>query len=115
MDKRITTLCFLVMTHCAVGQSLSGKQHKLLDSLKIVADTNNYTNIHSILISRNGQLVYEQYFNGWDKDSLHDCRSSFKSITSLLTGIAVDKGLIKDVNQKVYSFFPEFKDFSGNN
>jgi CubicO group peptidase (beta-lactamase class C family) len=103
------------MTYCAVGQSLSGKQHKLLDSLKILATPDNYSNIHSILISRNGQLVYEQYFNGWDKDSLHDTRSAFKSITSLLAGIAVDKGLIKDVSQKVYAFFPEYKDFSGNN
>lgn len=114
MNKRITTLCFLVMTYCAVGQSLSDKQHKLLDSLKILANANNYSNIHSILISKDGKLGYEQYFNGWSKDSVHDLRSAFKSITSLLAGIAVDKGLI-NVNQKVYSFFPEYKDFSRNN
>ncbi len=115
MNKRIITLCFLVMTYCAAGQSLSGKQHKFLDSLQILANENNYSGIHSILIAKDGKLVYEQYFNGWNKDSVHDSRSAFKSITSLLTGIAVDKGLIKDVNQKVYAFFPEYKDFSGNN
>jgi len=114
MNKRITTLCLLVMTYCAAGQSLSEKRHKLLDSLKTLANTNNYPNIHSILISKDGQLVYEQYFNGWDKDSLHDSRSSFKSITSLLTGIAVDRGLIQDVRQKVYSFFPEYKILPNN-
>jgi CubicO group peptidase (beta-lactamase class C family) len=92
-----------------MGQTLSVKQHKLLDSLTIAAGTSDYPNIHSILISRNGQLVYERYFNGWNKDSLHDSRSSFKSITSLLTGIAIDKGLVRDVRQKVYSFFPEYR------
>jgi CubicO group peptidase (beta-lactamase class C family) len=42
------------------------------------------------------------------RDSLHDSRSSFKSITSLLVGIAIDKGFIKNVDQKVYEFFPEY-------
>lgn len=70
--------------------------------------SNHYPGVHSVLISRDQQLVYEQYFNGYRRDSLHDSRSSFKSITSLLVGIAIDKGFIKNVNQKVYEFFPEY-------
>ncbi|WP_186452613.1 serine hydrolase domain-containing protein [Chitinophaga polysaccharea] len=73
---------------------------------------NEYTDIHSILISKDGILCYEQYFNGWARDSLHDLRSSFKSITSLLMGIAIDKGFIQNVHQKVYSFFPGYIDFT---
>ncbi len=73
---------------------------------------NEYTGIHSILISKGNNLVYEHYFNGYDRDSLHDSRSSFKSVTSLLLGIALDKGLIKDVNERVASFFPEDKTFA---
>ncbi|WEK34048.1 MAG: serine hydrolase [Candidatus Pseudobacter hemicellulosilyticus] len=78
-----------------------------------VVTRNDYSDIHGILIAKDGQLLYEQYFNGWNKDGLHDSRSAFKSITSLLAGIAIDQGLLK-VNQKVYSFFPEYKNFSGN-
>lgn len=85
-----------------------------MDSLTAAVAGNAYSNIHSIVISQKGERVYEQYFNGWNKDSLHDSRSAFKSITSLLVGIAIDKGFIKDVHQKVYSFFPEYKAFSGN-
>ncbi|WP_428229552.1 serine hydrolase domain-containing protein [Flavobacterium sp.] len=77
--------------------------HQMTDSIS----GKHYTGIHSVLISKNNQLVYEEYFNGYKRDSLHDSRSSFKSITSLLVGIAIDKGFIKDVNQKVYTFFPE--------
>ena len=71
-------------------------------------EQNVYTGINSILIFHAKKLLYEHYFNGFTKDSLHDVRSSFKSVTSLLTGIAIDIGFIKDLNQKVYGFFPEF-------
>ncbi|WP_291196472.1 serine hydrolase [Dyadobacter sp.] len=66
-----------------------------------------YPNMHSVLVFQDGRTVYEQYFNNYNADSLHDTRSAFKSITSLLIGIAIDKGLIKNVDQKVSSFFPE--------
>ena len=66
-----------------------------------------YPNMHSVLVFQDGRTVYEQYFNSYNADSLHDTRSAFKSITSLLIGIAIDKGLIKNVDQKVSSFFPE--------
>jgi len=102
----------LVMLHTANCQSLNVSQRKLLDSLTADIEKNVYTGIHSILISKGGELVYEHYFNGWKRDSLHDSRSSFKSITSLLTGIAIDKGFIKNIHQKVYSFFPEYAPFS---
>ena len=115
MSKFIIILFFLSATYHVNSQSLNGKKDSLLDSMTTAVTGNSYSDIHSILISKDGKLIYEQYFNGWNKDSLHDSRSAFKSITSLLTGIAVDKGLIKDVNQKVYSFFPEYKDFSRNN
>jgi CubicO group peptidase (beta-lactamase class C family) len=50
-------------------------------------------NIHSLLIARHGRLVLEEYFHGFDKDRLHDMRSASKSITSVLIGIAGDRGV----------------------
>lgn len=35
----------------------------LLDSMTIAVEKNTYTNIHSILIAKEGELVYERYFN----------------------------------------------------
>jgi CubicO group peptidase (beta-lactamase class C family) len=105
--KRIIFLAALLVTvfSAAVGQP---DQRALLDLMTKVIDSNRYAGINSILISKGNKLQYEHYFNGFNRDSLHDSRSSFKSITSLLVGIAIDKGLIKDINQKVYSFFPEY-------
>jgi len=102
----------LAMCHTVNSQSLNKAGQRLLDSMTVAVDKNVYTNIHSILISKGGKLVYEHYFNGWERDSLHDARSSFKSVTSLLTGIAIDKAFISNVHQKVYSFFPDYVSFS---
>jgi len=112
--KNVTFLLFLIggMHYMCFCQTLNIRQNGPLDSLTAAVETNKYSNINSILISKGGKLIYEQYFNGWTRDSLHDSRSSFKSITSLLMGIAIDKGFIKDVNQKVYSFFPEYAPFA---
>jgi len=112
--KKAIFLLLLATSDCYTGscQSLNNTQRGLLDSLTAAVNTNRYTGINSILISRGGKLLYEQYFNGWTRDSLHDSRSSFKSITSLLMGIAIDKGFIKDADQKVYSFFPDYAPFA---
>lgn len=67
-----------------------------------------YKNIHSVVIIKNNKLVYENYFNGYDRDMLHNLYSATKSFTSALVGIAIDKGFIPDTNQKVLSYFPEY-------
>ncbi|MCV9928699.1 beta-lactamase family protein [Flavobacterium sp. LS1R49] len=90
------------------AQTKYKSQNVLLQQMTDSITKNHYSGIHSVLIAKDNQLVYERYFNGYTRDSLHDSRSSFKSITSLLVGIAIDKGFIKDVNQKVYEFFPEY-------
>jgi hypothetical protein len=57
--------------------------------------------IHSLLLIRNGYLVLEAYFYPNAKGIVHDGASVTKSMTSILIGIAVDKGFIKSVNQPV--------------
>ena len=63
--------------------------------------------ITSILVARHGRLVYESYFNGSNQDDLQNTRSATKTVAGILIGIAVDKGLISSVNEKVFSFFPD--------
>jgi CubicO group peptidase (beta-lactamase class C family) len=67
-----------------------------------------YGNIHSLLVIENNSLVIEQYYNGWKRDKLHFLASNTKSVTSFLIGKAIEQGKIKDVNQKVLSFFPGY-------
>ncbi|WP_407534682.1 serine hydrolase domain-containing protein [Elizabethkingia miricola] len=81
-------------------------EKRLLDQMSTAINLSEYSGINSVIIAKKADVLYERYFNGYTRDSLHDSRSSFKSITSLLIGIAIDKGFIKSVNQKVYEFFP---------
>ncbi|MBN9299823.1 MAG: serine hydrolase [Filimonas sp.] len=97
--KNFATLFLLFISFYTTAQPQFAKMNEALRA-------GNYENIHSILISQNDTIIYEAYFNGYNRDSLHDSRSSFKSITSLLTGIALDKQLIKNVKQPISTFFP---------
>ena len=57
--------------------------------------------ISAMLVLRHGQPVMEQYWNGYDKDTLHDMRSATKSITSLLVGMAIDQHDLGGVDDTV--------------
>ena len=67
-----------------------------------------YPNVHSILIIKDGKLVFEEYFYEYNKDSLQELRSATKSFVSALTGIAIEKGFIKSINETVLPYFPEY-------
>ena len=77
---------------------------------KVSSDICNgkYGNIHSLLLIHNNDLIIEQYYNGWKSNDLHILASTTKSFSSILTGIAIEKGQIKDVNQKMLDFFPQY-------
>jgi CubicO group peptidase (beta-lactamase class C family) len=80
-------------------------------------------NIHSLLVLRRGALVYERYFSGEDEawgrrlghvgfsaENKHDVRSITKSVTSLLTGIAIDRKMIGSIDEPVFKFLPAYAD-----
>ena len=66
-------------------------------------------NIHSLLVIRDKKIVLDAYFYPFRSHLRHDIASCTKSITSLLIGIAIDKGYIRNEDQLVSSFFPEIK------
>jgi len=79
-----------------------------LTDLKSIIASEAYPNIDGLIISQNGDILFEEYFNGFKRDKLHDTRSSFKSITSLLAGIAIDKKLFAP-DDEIEKFITEWK------
>jgi len=72
-------------------------------------------NVDSIVIVRHGVLVYEHYFDyldpvTFDAAHKHVSNSMTKSVVSLLVGIAMDRGLMKDLDAPIFSYFPEYAD-----
>ncbi len=69
---------------------------------------NSYNNITGIIVLKNGETLYENYYNGYTANNTSHVFSVTKSIISILIGIAIDKGYIKSIDQKVLDFFPDY-------
>lgn len=64
----------------------------------------------AFLIIKDDSICYEQYWDGYSEESFSNSFSVAKSIISILTGIALDEGKIKSLDQHVSDFLPEFKE-----
>jgi CubicO group peptidase (beta-lactamase class C family) len=87
-----------------------------------------YPRVHGLLIVRHGALVLEEYFTGqryvsaanrfgptvdFGRDDIHQLASVTKSITSTLTGLAIEHGFIEDESAAVHGFLPEYAHLFG--
>ncbi|MEM6819841.1 MAG: serine hydrolase [Pseudomonadota bacterium] len=61
--------------------------------------------LHSLLIARDGKLVFEEYFHGYHRDQTHDSRSAGKTIGSILLGIALRDGALPSIDEPVYPLY----------
>ncbi len=68
----------------------------------------DYSNIAGITVQKNGRKIYENYFDGYTAETAFHVFSVTKSIISILIGIAIDKGYISSIDQKVLDFFPDY-------
>lgn len=84
----------------------SGIDSAALESLYSEVARESHRDLKGIVIVRNGRLAGEQYFNGDSVDTPHDIRSATKSITSLLMGIAIQKGLVHSVDDSIALYLP---------
>ena len=61
-------------------------------------------NCRSLLVSIDDHLVVEEYFRSYKRDSLDHLRSATKSIMTTLIGIAIDKGIIPEVDAPIVDY-----------
>jgi CubicO group peptidase (beta-lactamase class C family) len=78
-----------------------------LHAMASAIESGQFKQITSVLIARDGKLVYEGYFGGADVDTLHNTRSATKTVTGMLIGIAIDQGLLAGVSVPILTFFPD--------
>ena len=82
--------------------------------LKQERDTLEHYKTVAYLIIQNDSVVYEEYWDDFDRYSLSNSFSASKSIVSLLIGAAIEDGYIDNINQSVSEFIPEFNTVSHN-
>jgi len=61
----------------------------------------------ALIVIEDDQVLYESYFNGWERDSMLTSFSVAKSFTSTLIGIALDEGLIGSIDDPITLYLPE--------
>ena len=88
----------------AVNQDLAAHDFDTDLLNEALEDADDISDLYSLLIGRNGDLIIENYYNRHGPDSLHDVRSVTKSITSILVGIAIDKGFITSSDQLMHEY-----------
>ena len=74
----------------------------------ISESTGNESNICQIYAFKDGEAVYSDCWHDYRPDNTVNVMSVTKSVMALLTGIAVDKGYIRDEDQKVLDLFPGY-------
>src|SRR5580700_12154514 len=62
--------------------------------------------VHSLLVIRHGYAVVDATFYPYDGTTPHDLASVTKTVTSVLTGVAVAQKLIR-LDQSVLALFPQ--------
>ncbi len=102
-----------------IGSFSSNKKLELGDGWKFAKDqlslpemendiySNKLNKTESVVIAKNGEIIYENYFSGFNAVIPHDMRSASKSISSAIVGLAIDKKLIQNEKQSIYEFLPE--------
>jgi CubicO group peptidase (beta-lactamase class C family) len=116
---------FLLLGSCTIAQrqdtlvngwKLSQEKYDAdrIRSLKEKINSNEYKQINSIVVIKNGSLLIEEYFNGAARNQTHDPRSVGKTFTSAILGIALNDGYIKSINQQLKDFYNlhEFQNYS---
>ena len=61
----------------------------------------------AFIVIQDGKILYENYFNDTQRDSIVTSFSVAKSFTSALIGIAIQEGYIKSVNDPITTYLPE--------
>lgn len=110
-----TTYQYQVPARLADGWEPASLEEADLDLERLVAmmediQDGGFENLHSLLIVKDGRLVFEEYFRGHNQRNIDYIASVTKSVTSILIGIAIDQGFIEGSDQYLVELLPSYAD-----
>lgn len=89
---------------------VSTYNERLRNNLNVHYKMGKYGPLTGIVVQKNGQVIFKK---SPPSDSPQPLESITKSIASLVIGIAITRGDIKNVDQNILQFFPEYKNKTG--
>src|SRR5262245_33073284 len=110
----VLVLMTLGISTMAVG-TLAFQQHAMPTAAAvkppIIADlrtaASELPQLRSLLVSWRGEMIAEHYAAGAGASRLANVKSASKSLISTLVGIAIQRGLIKSIDEPIKTYFPE--------
>lgn len=84
-----------------------GLDQDRLNALVSRLESNAIPGLHSLVIVRHGYVAVERYFNSSSASAVHTMQSVSKSITSLVTGVAIDEGKLT-TSSRVFDLLPAY-------
>ena len=78
-----------------------------LDAMSTAIKAGEFQQITSVVIARNGKLAYEAYFDEGGAAAARNTRSVTKTVTGMLTGAAIARGMIPSVSTPILPFFAD--------
>jgi len=61
----------------------------------------------SFIVIKDDAILYEKYFNGYQRDAICTSFSVAKSFDSTMIGLAIQDGYVKSVNEPISTYLPE--------
>jgi CubicO group peptidase (beta-lactamase class C family) len=98
-----------ITTKAEAPAATTGTEGFALDAVRreaVVTRAAGLQRLRSLLVSVDGELIEEHYFNGTTERSLANLKSASKTLISILVGIAIDRGYVSGVNEPIATFFP---------
>ncbi|MRG47313.1 serine hydrolase [Chitinophaga sp. SYP-B3965] len=76
-----------------------------IKTLRAYIEADVFRHVTSVVALKNGKILFEEYFNGSSRDSLHNTRSVGKTFTSALSGLAIRDGYLQSPQQTLGEFY----------
>ena len=106
--KTLFSVLGIFICSTAMAQIHVDSDHRIRNAyflkLDSIVNQGEYENITSILVAKDSKLIFEKYYQQSDSNALHNTRSATKSIATLLTGIAIDKGCIASETDLIFKY-----------
>lgn len=100
-----TVRCLLLSILLPVAVNASPDQPSIGTGLNEAVEKAEFNKLTSVIVSVDGELVYESYWGEGSVEHLNDTRSAMKSLTAMAIGVALDDGWLDSPQVPVWPLF----------
>ncbi|KAA3654560.1 MAG: class C beta-lactamase-related serine hydrolase [Calditrichaeota bacterium] len=90
---------------------LKGMDEEIILTLSDRVENGDYGQVHSMTIACGNHLIFDQYYLDHSSSELHRTYSVTKSVVSTLVGIAIEKGFIASVDEKISTYLAQIDQY----